>query len=376
MDGEAEFRPDTELRVSTLELFFDLVYVFAITQIASLLSGDLSPAGFGRAALVLALVWWAWSQYAWALNAVGNEGGAVRAALVVAMAGSLFLAQAVPEAFAEAGVWFAIGFVLVRYLGLATYWIGLSYDREHRRALHSFLPLASVAPLVVLVGGFLDDPVRTWVWVGALALEVGATLLAGRGRFQVEPAHFAERHGLIVIIVLGEAIIAVGLAAAGHDRDAALAAALAAGLAGAVVLWWSYFDWVAAAAERRLRVTPLEARGRMARDLYTFLHLPIVAGVILYAVAAKKAVAHPLEALPDAGLAALALGFGLFLVGFVLGNYRATGRVLLERVAAIVAVALLCVLARGLAAVAVLTLCTAAVAAALVVEAGRRRAAA
>ena len=301
-----------ELSVSPFELFFDLVFVFAITEVAALLHSDPTWAGAARALLILAMLWWLWGQYTWSLNAVGTESRLVRLVLLGAMGGSLFAGIAVSEAFGDDGAAFAIAYVIVLVLSLLVYWFGVKSDPSWRRSLMTYLPLAGLGGLVLLVGGFVDPPLRTWLWLGGMAIEFAAAVSAGRGDFRLRPGHFAERYGLFVIIALGESIVAVGLTAADEERTAALAVTLIAAFAAAAVLAWIYFDRLAEAAEHRLRATPEPGRSSLARDAYSFLHFPLVAGIVLTAVAAEEIVAHPGDPLEGFGRAMLAGGVVLF----------------------------------------------------------------
>jgi low temperature requirement protein LtrA len=361
--------PATERRSGALELFFDLVFVYAITQLVTLVLADTTAAGFARAGLVMAMIWWAWSQYTWMTNAVDPADPVVRLVMLTAMGATLFMAQAVPEAFGPDGAWFAVPYMILRLLGLGLYWWGVRDDSHQRKALRTYLPLASIAPVLVLLGGLVATPGRTCIWVLALAVDVASTVNAGRGSFRVEPAHFAERYGLFVIIALGESIVAIGVGSTGLERTAVLALTAAACFAGVATLWWSYFGWVADAAEQRLRRASLDDQGRLARDLYTYLHLPIVAGIVLYAVAVKTTLHEPGVALPGWGRFALAAGIGLFLSGFVLGNWRATGGLLGARLAALVAVVVVAVAGAPLASGVLITATVAVLIVALVIEA-------
>jgi low temperature requirement protein LtrA len=310
-------------KVTPLELFFDLVYVFAVTEVAALLEAGPSWGDAGRGALILALMWWAWSQFTWAANAVDVEGRPSRLVLLASTLASFFLALSVPTAFGGGGLRFGTAYLAVRFLGLGLYWLGLRHDPEHQAALRTFLPLASVAPLVALAGGVASPTARPWIWAAALALEVAAAAMAGRGEFRVASGHFAERHGLFVIIALGETIVAVGVAAAGLEPSAAVLWAAGLAVAGAAALWWAYFDRAAEEWEHALERLPVEARGRLARDTYTFLHYPIVAGIVGFAVAAEHAVAHPGETLEGPTRAVLAAGIGLVLTGITAARSRA-----------------------------------------------------
>jgi low temperature requirement protein LtrA len=327
-----------ELSVSPLELFFDLVFVFAVTQVAVLLHSDQTWAGAARALLILAMLWWLWGQYTWSLNGVGTESPLVRLALLAAMAGSLFAGIAVSGAFGDDGRAFAIAYVLVLVLALVVYWVGVRDDPSWRRSLMTYLPLAVLGAVVLLAGGFVDPPLRTWLWLGGMAIEFAAAVSAGRGDFHLRPGHFAERYGLFVIIALGESIVAVGLAAADEERTAAFAVALIAAFVGAAVMAWIYFDRLAETAEQRLRATSEPARSSMARDVYTFLHFPLVAGIVLTAVAADEIVAHPGEPLEAFGRAVLAGGVLLFAGAVAAITRMITGRwPLLFTVAGVVA---------------------------------------
>ena len=323
---------EEERKTSYLELFFDLIFVFAFTQVTLLILEDTSAAGFARSALVLALVWWAWSAYTWMTNAIDIESLVSRLIVLAAMAAAFFMALAVPDAYQDEGVWFAFAYFIVRVLHIALFDWGVRDDPGQRRALLLLAPWFLGAALVVLAGGFIDGDARVYVWVGALVLDVAGTLVPAQAGFRVSPSHFAERFALIVIIALGESIVAIGVATAKLERGWAFAAEIAIAFAGVAALWWSYFDFTAIAAERSLKRAPPEARAPLARDVFTFFHYPIVLGIILYAVAAKKTLADPGEPLSDSGRWALGLGIAVFLLGFVLARYRALRRIAWERI--------------------------------------------
>jgi low temperature requirement protein LtrA len=323
---------EEQKRTGYLELFFDLVFVFAFTQVTTMVVEDTSAAGLGRAALVFALVWWAWSAYTWLTNAIDVESVATRLFVFGAMVATFFLAIAVPDAFADEGVWFAVAYFAVRVLHVALYLWGVRDDPVQRLAVARLSPWFLIAPVIALGGGFADDPWRTALWTVSIAVDVLGTLVAAG--FRVSAAHFAERYALIVIIALGESIVAIGVAAVGLERDLLFTVAVGVSFAGAAAAWWAYFDASQVAAERVLHETSEEERGHLARDIFTFFHYPIVLGIILLAVAAKKTLAAPDEPLSDAGRAALALGMSLFLLGFVLARYRVVRRIAWERLGA------------------------------------------
>ena len=344
-----------ERKTSYLELFFDLVFVFAITQVTSLILEDTSPAGFARAALVLALVWWAWSAYAWMTNAIDIENVVTRLIVLAAMVAAFFMALAVPDAYQDEGVWFAVAYFTVRVLNTTLFSWGVRHDLPQLRATFRLAPWFLTAAFVALVGGFADGDNRAYFWLASLTIDVVGTLTAARANWRVSPSHFAERFALIVIIALGESIVAIGLATSDFERDLAFALSVVIAFAGVAALWWAYFDFTAIAAERALRRASPEARGPLARDVFTFFHYPMVLGIIFYAVAAKKTLAHPSEPLSEPGRWALGLGIAVFLSGFVLTRFRVIRRVAWERVAAGVAALVVAVALDGTDAIVTLT---------------------
>jgi low temperature requirement protein LtrA len=331
---------EEERKTSYLELFFDLVFVFAFTQVTALILEDTSVQGFLRSALVLAMVWWAWSAYAWMTNAIDIENAVTRLIMFTAMAAGFFMALAVPDAFQDEAAWFAVAYFVVRVLQTALYAWGVRDDPGNLRAVLRLAPWFLLAALVALVGGFVDPDYRAWVWLASLVIDVVGTLTVARAEWHVSPSHFAERFALIVIIALGESIVAIGIGPSLLERDATYALSVVVAFVGVAALWWAYFDFTAMAAERSLRRASPAARGPLARDVFTYFHYPIVLGIIFYAVAAKKTLEHPVDPLPDAGRWALGLGIAIFLCGFALMRFRVVRRVAWERIAA-AAVALL-----------------------------------
>ncbi len=338
---------EEERKTSYLELFFDLVFVFAFTQVTSLILEDTSPQGFARAALVLAMVWWAWSAYAWMTNAIDVENAVTRLIIFAAMAAGFFMALAVPDAFQDEAAWFAVAYFVVRILNSALYAWGVRHDPAVLRSVARLSPWFLLAALVALVGGFVDPDYRAWVWLASLVIDVVGTLTVASMEWHVSPSHFAERFALIVIIALGESIVAIGIATSELTRDVTYASSVVVAFAGVAALWWAYFDFTAVAAERSLRRASPQARGPLARDVFTFFHYPVVLGIIFYAVAAKKTLEHPLDPLSKAGRWALGLGIALFLVGFALMRFRVVRRVAWERLAAAAAALVIAVLLDG-----------------------------
>jgi low temperature requirement protein LtrA len=212
----------------------------------------------------------------------------------------------------------------------------------------TFLPLSLSAPFVVLIGGFFEGETRLLIWILSIVIDMLSAANAGRATWEIDAGHFAERNGLFVMIALGESIVAIGIGATLTERQPQLISSLIIAFAGAAALWWSYFDRAARAAEEYLKHAEGQERGRFARDAYTILHLPIVIGIVLFAVAAEEVVAHPDEPLHAPIRFALVVGVGLVLLGIVAAAYRATRHVPYERMIAAVAVILLAFLAGGL----------------------------
>ncbi len=281
-----------EHQVTPLELFFDLVFVFAITQVTSLLSHDATWAGVLHGMLILVALWWAWTGYAWLTSTLDVDEGGVRLAMLAAMGAMLVAALAVPGAFADDAVLFGVAYLLVRLLHIVLYAIVGRDDPDLLAAVLRFAPTSIFGASLLVLAGFLEGDVRIVVWVVALAIDyVGPAVLgAGRG-WRVAPEHFAERHGLVILIALGESIVAIGV---GAGFELTTRVIIAAGLAIVVVsaLWWLYFDVAAIFARTRLREATGVEQARLARDAYSYLHLPMVAGIVLFAFGLKTTLGH------------------------------------------------------------------------------------
>jgi low temperature requirement protein LtrA len=364
---------EEERKTSYLELFFDLVFVFAFTQVTALILEDTSVEGFMRAALVLAMVWWAWSAYTWMTNAIDIENTVTRLILFTAMAAGFFMALAVPDAYQDEAAWFAVAYFVVRILQTALYAWGVRDDPGYLRAVLTLAPWFLVAALVALIGGFVDPDYRAWVWLASLVIDVVGTLTVARGEWHISPSHFAERFALIVIIALGESIVAIGIGTSELTRDTTYALSVVVAFAGVAALWWAYFDFTAVAAERALRRASPAVRVPLARDIFTFFHYPVVLGIILYAVAAKKTLEHPLDPLSEAGRWALGLGVAIFLSGFALMRFRVIRRVAWERLAAAAVVLVLAVALDGTDAIVTLAVVIAALVLSVALETARLR---
>jgi low temperature requirement protein LtrA len=318
--------------VTPFELFFDLVYVFAATQVTGYMVHAHDALGVLQGLLVLALLWWTWSAYAWLGNQARADTGVVRAAMAVAMAGLFVVALTVPEAWddAEGGLYGPLvlvgAYLLVRCVHLIVYALAARGDAGLRRQLAiSWIPLAASAVLLV-AGALLGGQLQMAFFAAALFVDWGATYLTSReGNWRIHSApHWTERHGLFIILAIGESVVAIGVGAAGQPISAPLIAAAALGVAAAVCLWWLYFDVVSRAAEHRLRDARGQARVRMAIDAYTYGHFPIVAGIIVGAVGVEGVLAHAGdgEALGFFYAAALYGGVALYLAGHLLFKQR------------------------------------------------------
>ena len=344
---------DAQHGVTTLELFFDLVFVFAITQVTAFMADDLGWRGALRGLVLLAILWWAWCSYAWLGNQVHADEGLVRAALVVAMSALFLVALALPEAWGDEGggisapVVLAVAFAVVRGVHLGVYAVAAAGDTGLRRQLLRTAVPVAVAAVLLVVGALLGGVAQTALWALALVVDYTGVYLSGTDWRLPSPRHFAERHGLIVIIALGESIIAVGVGVADLPITLPIIAAALLGLAVSVALWWLYFDVVAPVAERVLSSKEGTERVRLARDSYTYLHFPMIAGIIYLALGLKKVAEYVADtehhALTDplkgTGLWALYGGVAVYLIAHLAFRMRNVGSI--NRPRAVVAVLLL-----------------------------------
>ena len=260
-------------RVTPLELFFDLVFVFAITQVTALLSADPTWAGLLRGLVVLAALWWAWAAYAWLTNTLNPEEGLVRLAMFVVMGAMLIVALSVPEAFDEHGVVFGVAYLVVRSMHLALYALAARGDRDLRGAVLRMTPSSTISGVLILTAAFTTGHVRVALWVIALTIDYGGVLVGRGAGWRLSPGHFAERHGLIVMIALGESIVALGVGASGTPLSAGVITTALVGMTIATAIWWTYFDWVSIVVEHRLRQATGTAQTTLARDAYSYLPL-------------------------------------------------------------------------------------------------------
>jgi low temperature requirement protein LtrA len=312
----------SEDRVTPLELFFDLVFVLAITQCTALMSEQPTWEGLAKGMLVLGVLWWSWVGYAWLTSVVDPEEGTVRLAMFAAMAGLLVAALCVPQAFGHLGLLFACSYGVVR-AGQIVLFIVASRDQPALR--HSVNGLAistAIGVGLLVIASFADGWLQGALWALALALDMGGPLLIPTEGWMLVPGHFAERHGLIVIIALGESIVAIGVGAQ-VGVDAGVVAAAVLGIVVAGGLWWLYFDVVALVAARRLsNAAEGRERNEIARDSFSYLHLPMVAGIVLLALGLKKTLAHVEDPLKIVPAVAMLGGTSVYLLAHVAFRWR------------------------------------------------------
>jgi low temperature requirement protein LtrA len=322
---------EREQKVTALELFFDLVFVFAITQVTGYMSAHPDGTGLIEGMAILAALWWAWGCYAWLGNTAGSDEGLFRVTLLAAMAAMLVAAIAVPHAFAADALAFGIAYFVVRVLHIAAYSQLARGDATMRVLVVHLAQSMLPAGLLLVVAGLVDDELRTACWIAALLIDYGGLFVLGVEGWRVEPAHLAERYGLIIIIALGESVVALGVGAEGRPLDAGLISGVLLGITVAAALWWAYFDIVVFVAERRFRRATGLDRVLIARDSYTYLHLPMVAGIILFAFGVKKTLAHvgdDLAVVPAIGLCG---GVALYLLAHVAFRLRNVHRLNVAR---------------------------------------------
>jgi low temperature requirement protein LtrA len=309
-------------RVTPLELFFDLVFVLAITQCTALMSHEPTWAGLAKGILVLGVLWWSWVGYAWLTSVVDPEEGAVRLAMFGAMAALLIVAICVPDAFGSLGLEFAIAYGAVRAAHIALFVLASRDDPNLRHSVAGLATSTAIGVGLLIAASFLDGIEQAGLWVLALLLDMGGPYLFGSEGWRLVPGHFAERHGLIILIALGESIVAIGVGAEAH-LTVGIAAAAVLGVCVAAGLWWCYFDVVAIVSARRLARAPEgRERNELARDSYSYLHFPMVAGIVLSALGLKQTLGHVDDTLSWPLSFALLGGVSLYLLGLVAFRYR------------------------------------------------------
>ncbi len=344
MRGLVVPEPTEDFTADPVELFFDLAFVFAFSQLVYHLVHHPTWTGAFEAWLLFAMLWMAWSTFTWSANAVSGNGRPVRLIFLIATAATMPAAASITTGYEGGGPAFAISVTVILAMALAIQLTAHAAGSVERRSAIQYAQPNMVAMVLYIVGGFLEGEVRIVLWILGVASILFGTIMARRGDWFVRAGHFSERHGLILIIALGEVVVAIGiallnsLAEANGLSDSALIALIAAGLF-AGLLWWAYFDRASPAFE--FRAESLEGRemSRYARDVYTYTHFPIVGGVIMAAAAVEEIVLHPKDPLPQEFRLMLLAGLVLFLGGVAIGVYRAFRVVIPERLAASIVIA-------------------------------------
>ena len=330
--------PDQRVAVSTLELFFDLVFVFTITQLTGVLSHEPTWTGLYQVCLMLGIIFWMYGGYVWLTNSVSLDRLTRRLTLLSGMAGFFLVALTIPEAFSGKGGTFGLAYLVVVLLHLGMF--ARSSRISITRAIIGLAPFNLSTAALILIGGVLGGTAQYVIWTVAVIGEWVSPKLIDDSGFVIEPGHFVERHGLVVLIAIGESVIAVGIGAAGLEVDAQLVAVGLLGLALSGCLWWTHFGNDEGAPERAMTEAPMRARPWLAVEAFGYWHMVILLGIIAIATGLKTATGHGLDPLPDSAAVALGGGAAVFLIGEAL--FRRTlsiGAVGTRTVAAVVALA-------------------------------------
>jgi low temperature requirement protein LtrA len=341
--------------VTPLELFFDLVFVFALTQVTAFMADELSWHGILRGVLVTTLLWWAWTAYAWLANVVSAEERPLKLALLTAMSAMFVLALCIPEAFDDAPgglrgpVVLAVCYLVVRLMHFLMFLIISREDAALRAQVLRFAPSVVASGVVLLVASQFEGWLQTGLWMLALVADYVGTALAGFSGWRLPaPGHFSERHGLIIIVALGESIVAIGVGVAQEPIAWVIIVASVLGLVLASAMWWAYFDVSALLGEHALASEPVETRARLARNAYSFAHLPLAVGILLVAFGLKEVLLYVSDSshhsltdpLPSVALAALVGGVTIYLLGHVIFKWLTVHTISVVRLAAAAALVL------------------------------------
>jgi low temperature requirement protein LtrA len=309
-------------RVTPLELFFDLVFVLAITQCTALMSHHPTWSGLGQGLLVLGVLWWSWGGYAWLTSVIDPEEGAVRLVMFAAMAALLIVSLCVPDAFGGLALTFALAYGVFRVAHIALFMLASPEDAALRRSVLALAVSTAIGVGLLATASLFDGLAQGALWALAIFLDMAGPYFFGAEGWKMVPGHFAERHGLIVIIALGESIVAIGVGAAG-ELSLGIGTVAVLGVALAAALWWVYFDIVALISARRLGEAEVgQVQNELARDSYSYMHLALVAGIVLAAFGLKTAIGHHGDDLDAVPAFALLGGVALYLLGLVGFRYR------------------------------------------------------
>lgn len=337
-------------RPTFVELFFDLVFVFAVTQVVSLLHHGLEWEYIGQAVLVFWLVWWAWTQFTWVLNAADTTHATVELLTLVATGFAFLMAVSLPDAFEDRAIWFAVPYVLVRTIGLALH-LWVTWGNPSQRAAVREFAIFSIGGLIaVLIGALVGGTLQYIFWAVTIVADViAAARSAQSDSWNLHPEHFAERHGLFVIIALGETLIVAAGGVTGVEWTTDLRVVAFLGVAITCALWWSYFTRVKPAVDHAFEHCTGSVQSTLGRDAYSLLHFPMLCGVVAYAVALDESVHHASDPLSLEMRAALAASMVLFVGGMALALWRATKQILIPRLALVAITGLAVLLISGVA---------------------------
>ena len=327
--------------VTFVELFFDLVFVFSVTQVVGILHHEVNGTVVVQAVLVFWLIWWAWTQFTWTLNAADTTHPLIDFGTLLATAVAFFMAVVVPEAFGHDALWFAITYIIVRLIGLVLNYLVASTDASQRAAVRTFLLLSCVGFVIILTGAYLGGQWQMWLWAAAIVFDIVTVLIAGTFEgWNVHPEHFAERHGLFVIIALGESLIVAASSVSGTSLAGSIFVVALLAVAITCSLWWTYFPRIMPVLEHSLKNNQGVNRTQIARDSYSLMHFIMLLGIIGFAFAVEEGLAHSSD--PMAIEARLSLSFALiaFVGGMALAIWRAKMGLLLPRIGLIIGTAL------------------------------------
>jgi low temperature requirement protein LtrA len=318
--------PDDQ-RVTFVELFFDIVFVFCVTQVAHLFAEHIDLLAVASSLVVFWLVWWAWTQFTWALNAANTDHSRVQAITLLATALAFFMGVGIPGAVQDGAIWFAIPYITVRVIGLLLYfWVAWG-DPLQRRAVRIFAALSVTGLIAVLLGAIQGGQALYWWWSAAIALDLLAAHIGGQLEgWNLHPEHFVERHGLIVIIALGETLIVAAAGLIGAPRTPTVIVTSVLAVAVTCGLWWSYFARARHTLERILTEQKGSLRSQAARDIFSVIHFPMLCGVLAIAAVVEQALAHPDQSLTLSSRIALGMGITLFVCGTAVALWRGTGK--------------------------------------------------
>jgi len=345
-------------RVKPLELFFDLIFVLAITQCTALMVAHPTWLGLAQGVLVLALLWWSWTGYAWLTSVVDPEEGAVRIAIFAVIAALLIVALSVPDAFGAHALQFALAYGVVRAGHIALFVLASREDTALRHSVWTLAGSTAVGIGLLVGGSFLDPGGRAALWTLALALDMAGPYFFGAEGWKLVPGHFAERHWLIIIVALGESVVALGVGAKA-GLTAGVVAAAVLGIALVSELWWLYFDVVAIVGAARLARAPEgRERNQLARDAYSYMHFLLVAGIVIAAFGLHETLAHVADPLKAVPAFALLGGVALYLLGHVAIRLRHVRTLNRQRLLLAVALAALIPTAAELPSLAILGIIT------------------